>query len=168
MVWGCLSGYGTGNLVKTPTKMDAKLYVTILSDNLLKSVTDLGIKDNFIFQSDNDPKHISNTAKEQLAKNHIECHEWPAQSPDLNIIEHLWEYLDRNIPKNKRSKISEFFEALHTTWKNTPKEFIDNLINSIPNRLQAVIDAKGGNTSYQTILLCLLSTDYLILFETLT
>ena len=148
MVWGSVSGSGVGRLAEIPTTMDAKLYVNILDNNLIQSATDLGIQDNFIFQSDNDPKHTSRLAKTWLMVHLIECLVWPPQSPDLNIIENLWDYLDSHIPKSSRKSYNLFKTAIFETWRNIPQELINNLIKSIPNRLQEVIAANGENTSY--------------------
>jgi hypothetical protein len=148
MFWGCVSSSGVGALEEIPTTMDAKKYVEILNNNFIQSATVLGIKDNFVFQSDNDPKHTSKLATNWLKDNWVETLEWPAQSPDLNIIEHLWEFVDRNIPQKQRKSMENFRSAILQNWKNVPQSLIDSLIQSIPKRLQAVIDANGLNTKY--------------------
>lgn len=148
MVWGCVSASGVGNLVEINTKMDAKLYVKIIENNLYDSAERMGIRDNFVFQSDNDPKHTSRLAKNWFSENQVEQIEWPPQSPDLNIIEHLWDELDRAVPQSERKSIAGFKKALFESWEQIGHEVIDRLIKSIPKRLEEVIKANGGNTNY--------------------
>jgi len=148
MVWGCVSWSGVGRLAEVSTTMDAKLYVQILNSNLFQSAEDLKIRNDFIFQADNDPKHTSKLAKKWLSDNDVVQLTWPPQSPDLSIIENLWNYLDLKLEKSDRKSFHSFKTALFAKWKNIPQELIENLIKGIPKRLEDVIKAKGGPTSH--------------------
>jgi hypothetical protein len=75
---------------------------------------------------------------------------WPSNSPDLNPIENLWHILHGNIHKRKvqpRSK-ETLIKALQEEWEKVDIEMVNKLCLSMPRRLQAVIDAKGGSTKY--------------------
>lgn len=79
MVWGCMSAAGAGRLVFIEGKMDHKQYIKILQENLLPSVTKLGIQDNYIFSQDNDPKHTAINTRLWLLYNARKQIKTPAQ-----------------------------------------------------------------------------------------
>jgi len=73
-----------------------------------------------------------------------------AQSPDLNPIEHLWDHLDNQLRKRKPLPRSEkdLIEALQEEWANIKLETLQNLILSLPNRVNEIYKAKGRHTKY--------------------
>ena len=102
----------------------------------------------WIFQHDNDPKHASALIKEWMRTKKIRLLKWPSQSPDLNPIEHLWEELGRRVEAKCSKNLDELYENLLEEWRNIPPERISSLVDSMPRRCQAVIDAKGFSTHY--------------------
>ena len=64
MVWGCVTAWGTGRLIRIDGIMDAVKYVEIVEEGLLGTLSDYGLTNNdVIFQQDNDPKHTANWLK---------------------------------------------------------------------------------------------------------
>lgn len=148
MLWGCFCADGVGDLVEIDGKMTGTMYRDILRDHLVQSVEKLRLGSGFIFQQDNDPKHTSKVPREYFADTGIVVLGWPAQSPDLNPIEHLWDELDRKLPKYARKNISVFRKSLFEEWSKIEVPILEKLVNSMRSRLMAVIEARGGPTGY--------------------
>lgn len=147
MVWGCFSRDCVGPLHRINGIMDRFVYEEILNQHMIQHGR-RKMPRGWIFQQDNDPKHTSNHIKEFFRKKKIRVLEWPSQSPDLNPIEHLWEELDRRIRIVNYTKPDDLFIALEREWKNLPIETLMKVVDSMPSRCRAVIDAKGYATKY--------------------
>jgi hypothetical protein len=76
--------------------------------------------------------------------------EWSARSPDLNPIEHLWDNMGKQLRamEYRPNHLNQLREALLDIWRNIDQTDIRNLILSMPERCQAVINARGGNTRF--------------------
>lgn len=149
--WGCMTAHGVGYLTRIDNGLDADLYCRILEEELVQSIEYYGLdKNKIIFQHDNDPKHTSRKATQNLRDLELEVLEWPAQSPDLNPIEHLWEDLKRSLAKYETQPkgMTELWERVEAEWNKISIDTCRKLIDSMPNRIEAVLKAKGGYTKY--------------------
>jgi len=150
-VWGCFCASGVGKLYRVEGILLKEQYNKILNNEMLPSAKKLfrrNFKKTWIFQEDNDPKHTAKLNKEWIEKKGIRRLNWPAQSPDLNPIENLWSILDQRCKNRKPANEEELFDRLKEEWESLPIDMLQNLAESMPRRLQAVIDAKGFATKY--------------------
>ncbi|KAK1796512.1 hypothetical protein P4O66_009548 [Electrophorus voltai] len=128
--------------------INSAVFQKILKENIWSSVSGLRLKHTLVLQQDNDPKHTSKSTNEWLKKNKMKTLEWPSQSPDLNPIEMLWHDLKNAIHAQKPSNVAEFQQFCKDEWAKIPPQRCKRLIASYRQRLNAVVAAKGGPTSY--------------------
>ena len=75
--------------------------------------------------------------------------EWPARSPDMNIIENLWEDLARVYAKKRQlSNINELKECILVEWEKINQKRIEKLYKSLPRRMIAIMKNSGDSTKY--------------------
>ena len=76
--------------------------------------------------------------------------EWLSQSPDLNIIEHSWCILERQV-RNRYPPpccLKELEHVIMEKWLKIPLDKVRKLCDSIPRRIEAVQEAGGGPVPY--------------------
>lgn len=145
MVWGTFSYKGVGPLEEIEGVMDRFVYKNILNNHMLPYAKK-NMPRGWIFQQDNDPKHTSKLISDYLLSKKVRVLEWPAQLPDLNPIEHLWDELGRRIANKNHSNKRDLWKCLCEEWKKIPQDTITHLIESMPRRYTAVILSKGMAT----------------------
>ncbi|GFV22133.1 transposable element Tcb2 transposase [Trichonephila clavipes] len=104
----------------------------------------------FLLMDDNDRPHHANMVDECLQSKVITRMDWPAYSPDLNPIEHVWDMLTRRIAVRQPHPtcLPELRRALLDEWCNTPQDQIDNLIFSMTRHCKACIASSGKHTPH--------------------
>ena len=150
-VWGCFCGKGLGYCYIFNENMDGKLLQGILGTHLVESAElhyDVEHAERWWFLQDNDPKHKSTLVRSWLFNHGIQCLDFPPYSPDLNPIEHLWADLARRVEQFQCETMEELQDIVAEEWKRTDKKLLRLLARSMPERCQAVIDAKGDHTRF--------------------
>ena len=153
MIWGCMAHGRLGPLIRIPKdqKNGADYVKLVLGGPLWDIYTELSEQRGQVaVMEDGAPVHRSKVAKDFRTSHQMEVFPHPAQSPDLNPIEHVWMRLKVRV--NERSQVpqnvDELWEALQEEWAKIDMEIINNLVKSMPDRVEAVYKAKGGSTKY--------------------
>jgi len=144
-IWGCIRTNGNNIIYLFDGNMTKEIYKNILHDIYLPSYN------NFhTFQDDNDPKHRSHLVTNWKKENNIISLEWPSCSPDLNPIENVWKLLKKNISQHITVTTSDnqFKKHIIDEWKKINHNTINNIINSMPNRVSQIIKNNGNYIYY--------------------
>lgn len=152
-VWGGISASSKTQLEvvtgpRLPT-LNAQRYIRECLEPHVMPYADY-VGPNFLFMHDNARAHTAGIVREYLRDENIPVMDWPAKSPDMNPIEHMWDELKRRVRARQPAAetMQELRTAIEQEWEMIPQNFIERLINSMPNRMRAVVDAHGGNTRY--------------------
>lgn len=153
MVWGCITYWGPGYACNIyDGTMKSEDYQHILSTTYKETLDYYGLEHSDVyFQQDNDPKHKSKSTLKWMENEGITLLEdWPAQSPDLNPIEHVWHQVKVMLSgyDTRADGVHTLWERFQEQWDKITENECKSYINSMPKRIQAVIKAKGGNTKY--------------------
>ncbi|GFW65232.1 transposable element Tcb2 transposase [Trichonephila clavipes] len=104
----------------------------------------------FLLMDDNAPCNRTIAAEQLLESEDIERMDWPARSPDLNPIEHVWEFLGRRLAARTLPPITirELRLALQDEWAAMPQQLIDTLILSMGRRCETCLAVRGDHIPY--------------------
>ena len=131
MVWGGISLRGKTNLVIIEGNLNALRYRDeILDPVAIPYLRNLG--PNAILQDDNARPHRARIITEYLQNLGVERMEWPAMSPDLNPIEHLWDQLGRAVYARvtHRTTLADLKQMLVEEWDAIPRQNVAELVSA--------------------------------------
>ncbi|GBL72807.1 Transposable element Tcb2 transposase [Araneus ventricosus] len=128
---GTLTGVRYGDEILDP-------YVRPYADAIYK---------DFILMDENTRSPRAVVVEDYLEGHGLERMESPAQSPDLNPIEHLWDYLGRQVAalSSPPRLLDELEQGLLRVWSSLPISVSNNLIDSNESRCRQCIQVKGGH-----------------------
>lgn len=151
MIWGCFSFVGAGRIDFCVGRMNAAKYIDTLERKLLPSAGTMFGRDSggWIFQQDNAPCHTAKSVKTWFQQKSIDVMDWPAQSPDLNPIENLWQQIKVIISKHRPTTERMLKERIIQAWHHVIQlSGLQRLVSSMRRRCQAVIKSRGYPTKY--------------------
>ena len=142
MVWAGIMTNRKTDLFLVRGTQRANVYIqNILQPLVLPIAEEYGPE--FLQMHDNARPHVAGVVSEWLRTNNIKVLQWPAQSPDLNPIEQLWDNLQRRVLEdlNNIQCVDQLCARLTHHWQNIPQDEISNLISSMPRRCRAVLNS---------------------------
>ncbi|KAG1577301.1 hypothetical protein G6F47_013145 [Rhizopus delemar] len=106
--------------------MNANVYQHILDTTLRDTMQYYNFNwSNVYFQHDNDPKHKAKSTMDWLDNHQVRyISDWPAQSPDLNPIEHVWHQLKLKLScyERRAKNTDELWERVEKVWNGFDKD----------------------------------------------
>jgi len=135
--------------------MDSFKYDAVILNNV-ESFLHANPGQDVIWMQDNASCHGSKETQENLRIRQIPYIKWPRYSPDLNLIEHVWNWMKDWTQEHyyaayydaSKIPLAQLKRFIWEAWDAVPVDFIMSLYASWWKRCQAVIDAKGGPTKY--------------------
>ena len=102
-------------------------------------------------QMDGAPCYRACITTAKFQEDDIKLLQWPANSPDLNPIEAVWNLIKTRLAKRKPRPLTKeaMQAAIKSEWENLEACYFEDLVASMPVRLQAVIEVEGGPTKRQ-------------------
>jgi len=147
-VWGCMAASSIGRLHIVDVIVSATKYITILQKCMLPSARQL-FPYPFLFQYNSAPCHHAKLVTNWKRQNNITMLDWPAQSPDLNPIKHLWHKVALEISRRHPTIKRELIESLITLWNCVATcDHLVKLVHTMPTCCRLVVKSKGWPTNY--------------------
>ena len=148
MIWGGMSINGTAGLffLLPGTTMNGQKYLDLLKNKL---ELHMAVHKCSVFMQDGAPCHRAKIVTPFLKAQKINILDWPGNSPDLNPNENLWTILKNKVSERQPTDANILEQAIKEVWvRDISPAYCRNLVESMPRRLEAVIKAKGGPTTY--------------------
>ena len=151
VIWVAISWYSAVPLIALRGRITASDCVHILGNRVYPMVR-MFPNNDAIFQYGSSPILTARSVQSRFdeyedALQHLP---WPAQSPDLNVIEPPWPVLESRARSRfpSPSSVKQLEDVLREKRHSITLATVQNLCESIPRKTQVVLQANGGPTLY--------------------
>nr|CCA27267.1 Transposable element Tc3 transposase putative [Albugo laibachii Nc14] len=148
LVWAGVCQNGKTKIAFLEGKQTAVKYTQTILNYLCLFLQELqdnhGIREP-IFQQDGASIHTAKSTQTFLSIHNIKILEWPAKSPDLNIIESVWGDPARSVYAGGRQFTcrEDLTKQIEVSWRQVSVGYLKRLVEDMPTRIAKVI-IRGG------------------------
>jgi transposase len=126
----------------TPYRLTSSQYVRRCLSPIVPHLTS---SPTLLFIQDGASCHTAAETLRYLERKQVRLIKPPPRSPDLNVIENLWSYLQTKVSQSHPRNREELIAALKVVWAEDATRVVANkLVDSFHRRVDEVIAKKGG------------------------
>jgi transposase len=129
MDWGCISHDCKLDLVTIQGNLTGDQYISDILQPVVPHFNNHPLATRPVYMDDNARPHHSRAVTTYLQSEAMTSVPWPAMSPDLNPIEHIWDMLGHHIQAREPpvQNIRQLEAALHQEWQQLSQQDIRRL-----------------------------------------
>lgn len=152
MVWAMFSWHKLGPLVPIEHSLNTADYLCLVADHVRPFMTAVHPSADGYFQQGNAPHHNAEVISSWFLEHKSEFGvlQLPPQLTDINPIEHLWDAVEREIRimDAQPTNLQQLSDAITHAWSKISEECFRHAVESMTQRIDAVLKANGGPTRY--------------------
>jgi hypothetical protein len=150
-LFACFCARGPGFCEMYEGKLDGKALKGLLDRTLIATAADyydLDRGEHWWFLHDNSPPFKSRVVQTWLHNHGVSVLDFPPRSPDLNPIENMWPRVHKLMDRVHPTTDDAVADAFIKCWPEISLDIFNDFAQSMPERVQAVIEANGNATRF--------------------
>ena len=150
MVHVSISPHGQICMVEMNGNFDSNRYCDLLKESVFPLIPYYMQDSPWVWQQDNAPIHVSKHSLNFFEKESVEIFDWPARSPDLNIVENIFSYMSNQLYRGGKvyKRKNDLWAAMVKVFEEISLDYIKKLYGSMGKKIGLVLLKKGGKIDY--------------------
>jgi hypothetical protein len=150
-VWGCFSFDCKLDLYVLDGNLTGQKYRdNVLVPRVVPHCDNHALANRPMFMDDNARQHRARIVQHFIQQEAVQKIPWLAVSPDMNPIEHVWNFICRKINQRnpKCHNCYELRTAILQEWQQFPQNRLRRLVRSMTRHVTELHNKRGGYTHY--------------------